>query len=305
MNDRDLQIHRLRRSRPRSLYLRMSIVSIVLLIILSWSSGWLVTDDPFTPRRRENLRRFLREIQPLPVRDGEIGFAPVCRWASDLVADPGLDAALATLSIATASIVLAAVGALILVWPAARTVASSRPFGVSASQPGRMIRIAWLVLVAATRGIAVFFRAVPEYVWAFLFLAMFGPRAWPAVLALAVHNAGILAKLGAEVVENVVPAVPAGLRSIGASRRQVVVAGILPTVLPRFLLFFAYRWETCVREATVLGLLGFSSLGYWILDARARDRYDDMILFMLIGAVLVLIGDYVSVAVRSILRRVA
>ena len=43
---------------------------------------------------------------------------------------------------------------------------------------------------------------MPEYIWAFLLLFLLGPTAWPAVLALAIHNAGILGKLASEVVED-------------------------------------------------------------------------------------------------------
>ena len=71
----------------------------------------------------------------------------------------------------------------------------------------------------------------------------------------------------------------------------------------RFLLFFFYRWETCVREATVLGMLGISSLGFWIQDARARNHYDDMFFLILLGGLLVLIGDLVSAAAREWVRR--
>jgi ABC-type phosphate/phosphonate transport system permease subunit len=58
-----------------------------------------------------------------------------------------------------------------------------------------------------------------------------------------------------------------------------------------------------VREATVLGMLGFTSLGYWIADARARDRYDEMLVLILLGAVLVLAGDFVSAVTRALVRR--
>ena len=151
----------------------------------------------------------------------------------------------------------------------------------------------------------IFLRSIPEYVWAFLLLAMLGPNAWPAVLALALHNAGILGKLGAEVVENLEPAPLAALRGLGATRSQIVLLGILPMVLPRFLLFFFYRWETCVREATVLGMLGIVSLGYWIVDARARNHYDEMVFLVLIGAGIVLVGDLVSALARELVRRAA
>ena len=58
-----------------------------------------------------------------------------------------------------------------------------------------------------------------------------------------------------------------------------------------------------MREATVLGMLGVVSLGYWIQDARARQFYDQMILFVMLGAVIVLVADLFSALVRSKLRR--
>ena len=45
-------------------------------------------------------------------------------------------------------------------------------------------------------------------------------------------------------------------RAAGASRSQIAVTAIAPLVFNRTLLFFFYRWETCVRDATSLGLLG-------------------------------------------------
>ena len=72
--------------------------------------------------------------------------------------------------------------------------------------------------------------------------------------------------------------------------------------LSRFLLFLFYRWETCVREATVLGMLGIVSLGYWIQDARARNHYDTMVLLVATSVAIVLIGDVVSAVARRVVR---
>jgi ABC-type phosphate/phosphonate transport system permease subunit len=58
-----------------------------------------------------------------------------------------------------------------------------------------------------------------------------------------------------------------------------------------------------VREATVLGMLGIVSLGYWIQDARARQQYDTMLFLVLIGAALVLAGDLASTLARRWVRR--
>ena len=77
----------------------------------------------------------------------------------------------------------------------------------------------------------------------------------------------------------------------------------LPLAANRFLLYFFYRFETCVREATVLGMLGVVSLGYWIQDARAKQFYDEMVVFVGLGALLVLTADIASAIVRRALRR--
>ena len=123
------------------------------------------------------------------------------------------------------------------------------------------------------------------------------------MLALALHNSGIIGKLSAEVIEDLPREQLRSLTSIGASRLQIVMAAVAPAALPRLLLFFFYRWETCVREATVLGMLGIVSLGFWIQDARARNFYDEMFFLILLGAFIVMIGDVVSTLVRAYVRR--
>ncbi len=303
MTEREALVTRLRNRRPRDRFVRASLWLFALLILSSLLVGGFDVGDIASPRRLANLRRFLGEAQPFPMQQGDYSVRAVSAWAWKLLDEHGLEAALTTLAIAVASIVMAGAGALLMTVPAARNIASAEPFLPAGRVPTWKVRCVWNVLVWGSRGFLIFSRAIPEYIWAFLFLALLGPHAWPAVLALALHNTGILGKLGAEVVENVEPAVPAALRALGSRRLQIAAVGLFPLVFPRFLLYFVYRWETCVREATVLGMLGFSSLGYWIQDSRARDRYDEMLFLILLGAALVLVGDFVSAVVRGYVRR--
>ncbi len=74
-------------------------------------------------------------------------------------------------------------------------------------------------------------------------------------------------------------------------------------LLPRLLLYFFYRWETCVRESTVLGLLGIVSLGYWIDDARTRGQMDVLLYFVFLGVLIVMVGDGVSSLARGLVRK--
>ena len=301
------RIEALRRSRPRSALLRVSIVALFLLCAWAWAAGDFNWADLASERRLENVRRFFEgELTPFPLREAGWSTAGVLDWAGALLRDRGGSGVLATLSIATLAISIAGVAALVLAPLAARNLASARPFEFRADAreaAGGGSALHWRVVTALTRGFLVFLRAIPEYVWGFLFLAMLGPSAWPAVLALAIHNAGILGKLGAETIENLEARPLVALRDAGTTRVQAWFAAILPLSLARFLLYFFYRFETCVREATVLGMLGVVSLGYWIQDARSKHFYDEMAFFVVLGAGLVLVGDLVSAGARAALRK--
>ena len=302
---RDLEIRRLHRRRRQSPFVRWSCAAFLLLVAVSWANGDLWPGDLFSERRMANLDRFLSELRPYPLQGRDFDFSVATAWAGEILREKGWKAAGVTLAMSVAAIVLATLGALLLTLFAARSLATPEPYLPAPRPPSRAHRWSWRVVVAGSRAILIFLRSIPEYVWAFLFLAILGPSAWPVVLALALHNLGILGKLTAEVVENVDPRPLAALRGLGASRLQIAATGLFPLILPRFLLYFFYRWETCVREATVLGMLGIVSLGYWIVDARARTHYDDMVLFILLGAAIVLVGDLVSAVAREVIRRAA
>lgn len=300
--ERQVTVRRLGRDRRRSTFLRWTVVAFGILVVCSWTTGEFSATDITSPRRVANLERFLGELRPLPLQGRDWNWAVAAEWTVDLLASRGGAAAAATLAMSIVAIVLAGLGALLLMLPAARTWGTPEPFAPGPRPPSIGQRGAWALIVWGTRALLVFFRAVPEYVWAFVLLTVIGPNAWTMVLALAVHNAGILGRLNAEVIENVPPAVPGALRSIGSGRAQVALAGILPPILPRFLLLLFYRWETCVREATALGMLGMVSLGFYIQDARARQHYDVMCALILVGSILVVCGDVLSARLRKTIR---
>ena len=296
-------VEQLRRERPRSRVVRISVVVIAVLVVVSWCCGGLDFGSMSTEDARSNLDRFLTEIRPYPLQNAEWDWGIAAQWFAETTDGNAGAAMLDTLALSIAASVLAALLALACSLCAARNLATAEPFLPRARPASRALRGAWSALVWFTRGSLIVVRAIPEYVWAFVLLTILGPGAWPAVLALALHNSGILGKLFAEVIENTDPKTPRALRGLGATRLQVASTAIWPASLNRFLLFFFYRWATCVREATILGLLGFSGLGYYILQAKAAIRWDELLLWTLLGSVLILAGDLVSAIARGIIRR--
>lgn len=282
--------------RPRNRFRRNSLITMATLTIVVFATGGFALD--LSARRLANLERFLHEIIPFPLQDEPFEFGVAWDWAVDLMAGGGFTALLSTLAISILAIVLAMLVALVATLPAARNFANPEPFLPGPRPPSAWHSYPWRAVVFVIRGAMIVMRAIPEYVWAYLLVATLGLNAWPAILALAIHNAGILGRLNSEIVENTDKQVPAALRGLGAGRGQIAAFALLPENSSRLLLYFFYRWETCVREATVLGMLGIASLGYMIHHARAALRYDEMFFLILAGAALVVAGDMISMWAR-------
>ena len=293
------RVAELRARRPRDRFGRFSLGIAVGAILAVWLWVDLGMRELGTARRLGNAARFLTDLVPYPLRralsEGEVesqaegelrwveGLEVLFQWFLER-----LPVALPALGV-TLAIAVAAVGAAALLGALLAALARRR------TEMPRLVG-------AAARSVALVLRGIPEYVWAFFLVALAGPSVWPVVAALALHNAGILARLGAETADDLEPESLDALRNLGAGSLQVFVFGVVPQALGRWLLFFFYRWETCVREATVLGMLGVVSLGYWIEDARARRHLDEMFFLVLCGALLVVLGDVVSDRVRRHLR---
>jgi phosphonate transport system permease protein len=133
-------------------------------------------------------------------------------------------------------------------------------------------------------------RAVPELVWAMLFVFLFTPGPLPGILALAIHNFGILGKLCAEVVENMEKSPLDGLKASGANGVQTLFYGVLPLTIPKFITFILYRWEVIIRTTIIVGFVGAGGLGQAFKLSMSWFHYSDITLYlicylMLIGAV--------------------
>jgi phosphonate transport system permease protein len=293
-------IAQLRKQRPKNTFLRWSVVLAGVTVLVSWFVVEVDWSQTFSERRIRNIERFATEINPL--RDQPFEWSAFFSWLAKLWTERGSQAVLTTFWISFAAIALAAAAVFPGIFLASRNLARADPFAPTPNPVTGKQKVFWGLVTGATRALFIFTRAIPEYIWAFLFVAMFGPSAWPAILALMIHNFGVLGRLGADVTENIEPAIPSALRVQGLSRTQIALVAITPMSLGKWLLFFFYRWETCIREATVLGMLGIVSLGFMIRESRARDHYDEMLAFVLMGSVLVLLADILSAIARRYVR---
>lgn len=71
-----------------------------------------------------------------------------------------------------------------------------------------------------------FSRAVPEPIWALIFLFILFPGILPGSIALSLHNLGIFGRLEAEVIENLDQRPLNYLKALSASNLQVFFYGV-------------------------------------------------------------------------------
>jgi len=305
MTSRKDEIARLHSARPRSYFMRTSLVAFALLGAGAWLWTVVGAVDLLGAHRLANVSRFLvHDAAPYPLRESGFSWQALRAWIAMMWETQAAEGAAATLWISVIAILIAGSAALPLALAGARVLAVPDPF--LASNAGDQRGLEWTLrrtFALLVRQLSVAMRAIPEYVLAFLLLAILGSNAWAAILALALHNAGILGRLGTETVENLDARPLRALRLAGADRGALALWVALPLAFPRFLLYFFYRFETCVREATVLGILGIASLGASVQEARARQRYDEMLFLILVGGAIVLLADLVSQLARTWIRR--
>ncbi len=155
------------------------------------------------------------------------------------------------------------------------------------------------VLYYLSRGIIGFTRAVPDLVWALLFVTAVGLGPFPGGLALAVHSIGMLGRLFAETIENMDMAPIDALALTGANRMQVFTHGVVPSVLPALAGIGLYRLDENIRSSLVLGFVGAGGIGFQLLTAMNLFQYREVSLLLILIFVIVFAAERLSAVCRE------
>ncbi|UBI07521.1 phosphonate ABC transporter, permease protein PhnE [Corynebacterium falsenii] len=205
-------------------------------------------------------------------------FPPDLRWSE--VVKPGLNGLLTTLWIGLLGTTLSVPLAFLLALGAAETVSPHR--GV----------------YQICRAILSFFRAVPDIVFALIFVTAVGLGPFAGVMALILHNTGVMGKLWAEALEEVDNGPQIALKTSGANRLQQVAHATLPMTLPQLTGLLLYRFDVNVRSSLVLGLVGAGGIGLLINRAIKTFQFDQMMTYIIMVLILVIAVDQFSAWLR-------
>ncbi|RAI01036.1 phosphonate ABC transporter, permease protein PhnE [Acuticoccus sediminis] len=181
----------------------------------------------------------------------------------------------------------------IALWGTILAVALSVPMGILSSHN----MVPWYIWQPVRR-LMDSFRAIHEIVFAVLFVVAVGLGPFAGVMALFVHTTGVLAKLFSEAVEAIDPRPVEGIRATGATRIQEVVFGVIPQVLPLWMSYSLYRFESNVRSATVLGVIGAGGIGQILFESIRGFYYPEASAILIIVILTVMLTDMVSQRLR-------
>ena len=263
-------------------FMTFSFFAFLLLLISSWyfviGIEKASLTELFSKENVEYASKFFKGL--LGIGEEEIAFLNHENWSH------AFKLTIETLQMSIMAIGFSTIVMFLTVIPAARNVADG-----TLTLSRKWYR--WFVF-GLIRLCYIFSRAIPELVWAMIVIFIFKPGILPGAIALALHNFGILGKLCAEVIEDTDNRPIRNLASAGASRAQILMYGVFPTVLPQFLTYILYRWEVIMRTTIVVGFVGAGGLGQEFKLSMSFFHYTEITLLLICYIILVIIADFIS-----------
>jgi phosphonate transport system permease protein len=220
------------------------------------------------------------------------GFLPLAHDAAFL--GLLLKATLETLAMATAGIAIA----FVIAAPLAAAMTQALSVSRIGPGPGR-----WRGALArhAARALLSLLRAIPEVVWALVFVRALGLGPAAGVLALAITYGGMLGKVYAEILESTDTRPARALLEAGGSRTAALFYGLLPGAAQELASYTVYRWECAVRASVVMGFVGAGGLGQLMDQSMKMLNGGEASSILLTFLLLVLLADAMSAGLRRLL----
>ena len=150
----------------------------------------------------------------------------------------------------------------------------------------------------ADRALLSVIRAIPDILYALIFVAAVGIGPLAGIMALVLFNIGVVAKLLSETVDGIDPGPVEAARAGGANRTQTVRWTVLPQVLPNYVAYSLYTFELNIRASTVIGITGAGGIGNQLFTQYRFFNWENVSVIVVELFVLVFLIEYVSIWLR-------
>lgn len=141
-------------------------------------------------------------------------------------------------------------------------------------------------------------RAIPDVLWALLFVAMVGIGVLPGILSLIFFSIAVTSKLTSDLLDGIDMGPVEAADSVGARHTQKLRTAILPQILPSYVSFLLYNFELNLRASAVLGLVGAGGIGQLIDFYRGSRAWPQVWGIIVLFFIVTLIVEQMSIMLR-------
>jgi phosphonate transport system permease protein len=171
----------------------------------------------------------------------------------------------------------------------------SLPLGLMAS---RNLMPDWCRIPA--RSVITMCRCLHPVIVSILFVKAVGFGALAGILALVVTSMGFIGKLFAEATEEISLKQLEAVRATGAGFPNLLLFGVLPQVLPRFVGFATYQLDSNLRNSTMVGIVGAGGIGGALFSAFQRFDYDFVFTILATIVAIIVAGELIVNQVKKV-----
>jgi phosphonate transport system permease protein len=152
-----------------------------------------------------------------------------------------------------------------------------------------------------SRGIASLFRNIPLVAWAMVLMLAFSQSPLTGYLALFFGSLGFLTRAFIETIDEVGNNSVEALQATGAGYFHIIFQAVLPSGMPQMISWLLYMIETNIRDATLVGILTGTGIGFSFELYYQRLDYHAASLVVILIVITVIIIESISNKIRRVI----
>ena len=141
-------------------------------------------------------------------------------------------------------------------------------------------------------------RTFPPIIVALIFFRGFGPGMISSFFALYIYTVGVITKMYSEVLESIKENILLTTKSLGLGSFVSYIKIIFNGYFPEFISIVLYRFESNIKNSTILGMVGAGGIGHLLVN-NIEYRNWNRISTLLIGlCITIIIIENISYIIR-------
>jgi phosphonate transport system permease protein len=171
------------------------------------------------------------------------------------------------------------------------------PLALAGARGTRVNRLSGVV----SRGIASVFRNIPLVAWAMVLMLAFSQHLLTGYLALFLGSLGFLTRAFIETIDEVSNNSVEAVQATGANYFHIVFQAVLPSSMPQMISWLLFMIETNIRNATLVGILTGTGIGFSFDLYYKRLDYHSASLVVILIVITVIAIEFMSNKIRRVI----